>query len=259
MQSQTGGMMGNMQPMQQPQVGGMMGTPPQGQPMQAPMPTGMPGQPTGGGGNKTPMIIGIVVAAIVLLGAGIFLLTRGSDSDEGGRDRDRGNGSSENADRDVSQGGFQERDINYTIEDEAMGHTIIIRRVKLNVPLDFDEDDEFGWNPNDSRSGIAVEVEVINNTEFWIGGSFSSSSLSVTVNGGDAMRGAWGFEDYIEENDIAEFPWSVSRGNTSTGWLFFEADGRLRGDIELVFERAAGTDSDGGEWDVMRVVVPLNR
>ena len=151
--------------------------------------------------SKTPFII---LAIVALLGIGSivgFFVLRDSEYETPYYENyENGDTSS------------QTQDDGLSITDEDLNHTVIVHDFKTGLVRE---------NARRDHTGVAVYVEIKNNSEMI--SSIMLSSIRLVVDGNVLGNRNSSFSDFAEENDMEIIPSaSVSRGQTSSGWLFFE-------------------------------------
>ena len=121
-------------------------------------------------------------------------------------------------------------EVNQTIVDEELGYTIVFKQAIVDLPFDSADIWADGY-----RTGVGVEVELTNNSDYVT--ILSESDLSLLVDGKKVSaiegNGIHNFQAYADENGLVGLPsGGVSQGESISGWVFFYFD-TGSGDEEL--------------------------
>lgn len=127
------------------------------------------------------------------------------------------------------------KEINETIVDSELGYTITVKQAIIDVPFD----DPNIWY-NGYRTGVAVEVELKNDSEYT--GGLYASDLKLVVNGTPVNSNSF-CKTYASENDLEALTINdVQSGESASGWLFFYYDtGSGDNDLVLRYSRQETT------------------
>ena len=112
-------------------------------------------------------------------------------------------------------------EVNDTIVDEEIGYTIDFKQAIVDLPFD----NANIW-ANGYRTGVAVEVELTNNSEYVT--TLYGSDLCLLVNGEKVNaigNGVSNFQTYADENGLV--PLSINgagQGESISGWIFYYFD-----------------------------------
>lgn len=122
-----------------------------------------------------------------------------------------------------------EVEVNQTIVDEELGYTINFKQAIVDLPFDNANIWADGY-----RTGVGVEVELTNNSEYVA--ILYGSDLSLLVNGEKVStigNGISNFQTFADENGLVGLPTTgASQGESISGWLFYYFD-TGSGDNEL--------------------------
>lgn len=106
------------------------------------------------------------------------------------------------------------KEINETIVDSELGYTITVKQAIIDVPFD----DPNIWY-NGYRTGVAVEVELKNDSEYT--GGLYASDLKLVVDGTPVNSMSF-CDTYASENGLEALTINgVQSGESASGWLFF--------------------------------------
>lgn len=123
-----------------------------------------------------------------------------------------------------------EIEVDQTIVDDQLGYTIAFKKAIIDLPFDNANIWADGY-----RTGVGVEVELTNNSEYVT--ILSGSDISLLVNGEKVNvvggNGDSAFQTFAGENGLVGLPITgASQGESISGWLFYYFD-TGSGDNEL--------------------------
>ena len=120
-------------------------------------------------------------------------------------------------------------EVNQSVTDEELGYTITLKQAIVDTPFD----DADIW-ADGYRTGVAVEVELTNDSEYVA--TLRDSDLCLLVDGEEVTTTTSRistFQTFADENGLASLPSTgAGQGETISGWLFFYFD-TGSGDNEL--------------------------
>ena len=120
-------------------------------------------------------------------------------------------------------------EVNQSVTDEELGYTITLKQAIVDIPFD----DADIW-ADGYRTGVAVEVELTNDSEYVA--TLRDSDLCLLVDGEEVTTTTSRistFQTFADENGLASLPnTGAGQGETISGWLFFYFD-TGSGDNEL--------------------------
>lgn len=120
-------------------------------------------------------------------------------------------------------------EVNQSVTDDELGYTITLKQAIVDIPFD----DADIW-ADGYRTGVAVEVELTNDSEYVA--TLRDSDLCLLVDGEEVTTTTSRistFQTFADENGLASLPSTgAGQGETISGWLFFYFD-TGSGDNEL--------------------------
>ena len=109
-------------------------------------------------------------------------------------------------------------EVNQSVTDEELGYTITLKQAIVDIPFD----DADIW-ADGYRTGVAVEVELANNSEYVA--TLRDSDLCLLVDGEEVTTTTsriGTFQTFADENGLTSLPnTGAGQGETISGWLFF--------------------------------------
>lgn len=123
----------------------------------------------------------------------------------------------------------KEVEVNQTIVDEELGYTIVFKQAIVDLPFDNANIWADGY-----RTGVGVEVELTNNSEYVT--TLYGSDLCLLVNGEKVNaigNGITNFQTFADNNGLVGLPTTgAGQGESISGWIFYYFD-TGSGDNEL--------------------------
>jgi hypothetical protein len=113
------------------------------------------------------------------------------------------------------------KEINQVMTDPELGFTITVKQAIIDIPFD----DPNIWY-NGYRTGICVEVELTNDSEYAT--SLYDHNLKLLVDGKSVSTNSarvGSFQAYADENNLAALGSNgIKSGESASGWLFYYFD-----------------------------------
>lgn len=125
-------------------------------------------------------------------------------------------------------------EVNQSVTDEELGYTITLKQAIVDIPFD----DANIW-ADGYRTGVCVEVELTNNSEYVA--TLRGTDLYLLVDGEEVdtnMSRISTFQTFADENGLTALSSEgAGQGETISGWLFYYFD-TGSGDNELALRYA---------------------
>ena len=125
-------------------------------------------------------------------------------------------------------------EVNQSVTDEELGYTITLKQAIVDIPFD----DANIW-ADGYRTGVCVEVELTNNSEYVA--TLRGTDLYLLVDGEEvdtSMSRISTFQTFADDNGLTALPSEgAGQGETISGWLFYYFD-TGSGDNELALRYA---------------------
>ena len=123
-------------------------------------------------------------------------------------------------------------EVNQSVTDEELGYTITLKQAIVDIPFDDIWADGY-------RTGVAVEVELTNNSEYVA--TLRGTDLCLLADGEEVdtnMSRISTFQTFADDNGLTALPSEgAGQGETISGWLFYYFD-TGSGDNELALRYA---------------------
>lgn len=126
-------------------------------------------------------------------------------------------------------------EVNQSVTDDELGYTITLKQAIVDIPFD----DADIW-ADGYRTGVAVEVELTNNSEYVA--TLRGTDLCLLVDGEEVDTNTSRistFQTFADDNGLAALPSEgAGQGETISGWLFYYFDtGSGDNDLALRYTR----------------------
>ena len=125
-------------------------------------------------------------------------------------------------------------EVNQSVTDDELGYTITLKQAIVDIPFD----DADIW-ADGYRTGVAIEVELTNNSEYVA--TLRGTDLCLLADGEEVdtnMSRISTFQTFADDNGLTALPSEgAGQGETISGWLFYYFD-TGSGDNELALRYA---------------------
>lgn len=186
--------------------------------------------------KKTAVLAAIALLAISLVACGPAERTQAPEDSSSSADNSSSSAEelADDTETTAEQPEPVEIEVDQTVVDEGVGYTIAFKRAIVDLPFDNANIWADGY-----RTGVCVEVELTNNSEYVT--TLYGSDLDLLVNGEVVTTigsGISNFQTFADENGLVALPdGGAGQGESISGWLFYYFD-TGSGDNELALHYA---------------------